>query len=122
MVKMSFGGAGFLDLAVIHDHDLVGHVGDHAEIMGDHQHRHAELGLEIRHQLQDLRLDGDVERGGRLVGDQQRRPADQRHGDHRALAQAARKLERIGLQRALRIGKAGQAQHLEAPPPCPRPC
>ena len=48
-------------------------------------------------QLQDLRLDGDVERGGRLVGDQQRRPADQRHRDHRALAQAAGKLERIGV-------------------------
>ena len=46
--------------------------------------------------LQDLRLDRDVERRRRLVGDQQRRAADQRHGDHRALAQAAGKLERIG--------------------------
>ena len=50
------------------------------------------------HQLQDLRLDGDVERGGRLVGDQQRRPADQRHGDHRPLAQPARQLEGIALR------------------------
>ena len=62
--------------------------------------------------MQDLRLDGDVERGGRLVGDQQRRPADQRHGDHGALAQAARQFEGIGAQRALGIGEAHQPQHL----------
>ena len=46
-------------------------------------------------QPQDLRLDGDVERGRRLVGDQQRRAAHQRHGDHHALAQAAGKLMRV---------------------------
>ena len=81
--------ARFDHLAAIHHHHLVGDVGDHAEVMGDHQQRHAELGLQVLDEAQDLRLDGDVERGGRLVGDQQRRPADQRHGDHGALAQAA---------------------------------
>jgi hypothetical protein len=43
-------------------------------------------------QVEDLRLDGDVERRGGLVGDQQVRVADQRHGDHDALAQAAGEL------------------------------
>jgi hypothetical protein len=48
-----------------------------------------------RTERQDLRLDGHVERGGRLVGDQQRRVAGQRHGDHHALAHAARQLVRV---------------------------
>jgi len=39
--------------------------------------------------FEDLRLDRDVERGGRFVGDEQLRPAGQRHGDHHALAHAA---------------------------------
>ena len=104
--------ARFDDLAAIHDDHVVGHVRDHAEIVGDHQQRHAQLGLQVLHEAQDLGLDGDVQRGGGLVGDQQRRPADQRHRDHRALAQAARELERIGAQRPLRVGKAHHAQHV----------
>jgi hypothetical protein len=43
-------------------------------------------------QLQDLRLRRDVERGGRLVGDQQRRLQGEGHGDHHALPLAAREL------------------------------
>ena len=51
--------------------------------------------LEIRQQLEDLRLDGDVERGGGLVGDDERRVHDERHRDHDALPHAARELVRI---------------------------
>ena len=105
--------ARFDDLAAIHHHHVVGDVGDHPEIVGDHQQRHAQLGLQVLHEAQDLGLDGDVERGGRLVGDQQRRPADQRHRDHRPLAQAARQLERISAQRPLGIGEADHAQHVD---------
>jgi hypothetical protein len=54
-----------------------------------------------------------IERGGRLVGDQQRRPADECRGDHRALAQSARELEGIRVLRLDRIGEAHQAQHLD---------
>ncbi len=72
-----------------------------------------ELVLEILHQLQNLGLDRDVERCGRLVGDQERRVADQRHGDHRALAQTARELEGIGAERLLGIGEADPRQHLD---------
>ena len=45
---------------------------------------------------QDLRLDRHVERGRRLVGDQQARRARQRHRDHHALAHAAGELVRVG--------------------------
>ena len=106
----------FDDLAAIHDDHVVGDVGDHPEIVGDHQQRHPEFLLQVLHEAQDLGLDGDVERGRRLVGDQQRRPADQRHGDHRALAKTAGQFERIGPERALGIGKAHHAEHVDGEP------
>jgi hypothetical protein len=40
--------------------------------VGDEQQRHAHLGLQFVQQGQDLRLDRDVQRRGRLVADQQR--------------------------------------------------
>ena len=46
-------------------------------------------------QLEDLRLRGHVERGGRLVGDQHLRPVRQRHRQHHPLAHAARELVRV---------------------------
>ena len=105
--------AGFHHAAAVHHDHLGRHVGDHAEIVRDEQHRHAQFALQVADQLQDLRLDGDVERGGRLIGNQQRRAADQRRGDHRALAQPAGELERISALGFHRIGKAHQAQDLE---------
>ena len=79
----------------VHHHDLVGQLGDHAEVVGDEDDRGAELRAQGAHQLEDLRLDGDVERGGRLVGDQQLRIAGERHGDHHPLAHPAAQLMRI---------------------------
>ena len=70
--------------------DLVGDVGDDAQVVGDDDDRGVELGLELPDEVEDLRLDGHVERGGRLVGDQQRGAVDQGHRDHDALAHAAR--------------------------------
>ena len=75
--------------------------------------RHAELALQALQQLQDLRLDGDVERGGRLVGDQQVGLVGERHGDHDALALAARELMRIGAEPLLGVAEADLAQQLE---------
>ena len=49
-------------------------------------------------QRQDLRLDGDVERGNRFIGDQQRRLERDRAGDRNALALPARELVRIKLR------------------------
>ena len=67
---------------------------DDAEIVGDQQHAETEIALELGEQAQDLGLHRDVERRGRLVGDQELGVAHQRHGDHDALAQAARELVR----------------------------
>ena len=88
------------DLAGVHDRDAVGHLVDHAEVVRDEQHRRAGLGAEVAQQLQDLRADGGIERGGRLVGDQQARAHGHGHGDHDALLEPAGELVRIGVEAA----------------------
>ena len=40
------GGAGFDDLAVLHDADAVGHLAHDGQIVGDEQHRHVEPALQ----------------------------------------------------------------------------
>ena len=42
--------------------------------------------LKVAEEGEDLGLDGDVERGRRLVGEQELGLAGERHGDHHALA------------------------------------
>ena len=97
----------------MHDDDAVGHLGDHAHVVRDQDDGGAELALQAADQLQDLRLHCHVEGGGRLVGDQHFRPAGERHGDHDALAHAARQLVRILLQPALGLGDAHGGQRLD---------
>ena len=66
--------------------------------------------LSSHDQVENLRLDGDVERGGRLVGDQQRGLVGKAHREHDALAHAAGELVRIGVDRALRRGDPHAAE------------
>ena len=89
------------------------HAGDDAEVVGDQQHSHAAAGLEFGQQRQHLRLDGHVEGGGGLVGDQQFRFAGERHRDHHALFHAAGELERIGIEA---LGGIRDADRLQQPP------
>ena len=77
------------DAAAVHDDDLIAHRSDDTEIMGYHDDGHAELLLQLLHQIEDLCLNRHVERGRRLVGDQNIRLAGERHGDHDTLPHAA---------------------------------
>ena len=81
-------------LARVHDHDAVRGLGDHGEIMRDQQQSHPALALQATEQIEHLRLDRYVQRGGRFVGDQQSRLARDRHRNHHALRHAAGKLVR----------------------------
>ena len=101
------------DPARVHHGDVVGDLGDHAEVVGDQHDRRVELALQAVEQLEDLRLDGHVERRRRLVGDQQLRVVDQPHRDHHALAHAAGELVRVAVDAAARLGDADQAEHLD---------
>jgi hypothetical protein len=71
-----------------HGH-AVGNLGYHAKVVRDEQHARAVALLQIEHQLQDLRLRGDVQRRGGFVSDEQHRVQHQRHGDHDALTLTA---------------------------------
>ncbi len=104
--------SGLDDLARIHHRDPVGDVCHDAKVMGDQHQRHAEFTLQILEQRHDLRLDHDVERGRGLVGDDQRRLAHQRHGDHHALAQAAGELVRVLLQPQRRLRHAAALEQV----------
>ena len=67
----------------------MGQVLHNGQVVADEQQRQAELVLQVRQQVDDLRLDRDVERGDRLVADDQVRPGRERAGDADALALAA---------------------------------
>ena len=112
-VREELAHGGFFDhLAGVHHHHALRHFGDHAHGVGDQHHRHAHLVLQLRQQVEDLGLDGHVQRGGRLVGDHQLRLAGQRDGDHHALAHAAGELVRIVVHAPLGRGDAHQLEHL----------
>ncbi len=86
---------GLDDASGVHHLDAVAEAGDDAEIVRDEDHGHAEFALHFADELENLGLDGDVERGGRFVGDEQLGFGDEGHRDHDALAHAAGKFVRI---------------------------
>ena len=101
------------DPAGVHDEDLVGDLGDDAEVVRDQDHGRVEVVVQAVDQLEDLRLDRHVERRRRLVGDQDVRVARERHRDHRALAHAARELVRVVVDARLRVRDPDLAQQLD---------
>lgn len=98
------------DTACVHHCDCFAHLRYHTEIVCDQQDREAQFSLKILKQRHDLRLDGDVESGGRFIGYQQPRFADDGHGDHHTLAQSSRKLMRILIETAVGIADANQTE------------
>ena len=101
------------DPARIHHRDPIGGFGDHAHVVSDQHHRRAVIAPEALDQRDDLRLHGDVERGGRLVGDDQFRLGADRQRDHDALAHAAGELVRVGVDPFLRRRDADLGQKID---------
>ena len=83
------------DLAVGHHGDTLGQRAHQRQVVGDEQHRQAEIVLELDEELDDGRLDEHVERRGDLVADEHRWPAHERPSDGDALTLAAAELIRI---------------------------
>ena len=117
-VRVARGGEEPVALRPLHDPPGVEHVDRLAqprhdpEVVGDHDERGAGVADELAQQLQDLGLDGDVERGRGLVGDEQPRPAGQCDGDERALPHAAGELVRVGVQPPARVGDADAVEQV----------
>ncbi len=103
----------FHDLALVHHHHAVGQVGDDAHVVGDQHDGRVELVAHLAQQLEDLGLHRHVQRGGRLVGDDQRRVQRERHGDDDALLLAAGELVRVVVDPLFGFRDADLAQHLD---------
>ena len=106
--------------AGVHDDDLVRDLGDDAEVVRDQDHGGVELVLQPVDQLDDLRLDRDVERRRRLVRDQDVGVAGERHRDHRALAHPARKLVRIVVDPGVRVRNPDLLEQVDRAAACLR--
>ena len=50
------------DLARVHDHDVVSHLSHHSHIMGDKDNGSIDVLLQLHHQVDNLGLDGYVQR------------------------------------------------------------
>jgi hypothetical protein len=94
----------FDDLARIHHANPLRNLGNDCEVVGDEHQTHAlASALERGEQIEDLRLDCDVERRGGLVGNEQARPIRDRHRHHGALKLTARELMWEGMCTPFRV-------------------
>ena len=109
------------DPAVLHDDDPVRHVGHHAHVVGDEDDAGVDPGAQVAHELEDLGLHRDVERGGRLVRDEQLGLARDRLRDHRALPLTAGELVRVGVEAPLRARGSRRAGAARSRGPSRRP-
>ena len=109
------GGGELDDLAEVHHRDAVGDVADDGEVVGDEEVGEVELLLQLHEQVQDLGLDRHVERGDRLVRDDELRLQHERAGKADALALPAAELVRVALRRlAAEPDAVEHVEHLSA--------
>ncbi len=67
MVKQCFYGSFFNNFSGIHYGCFLGDMGDNSQIVTDQDHSHAEGFYQVPDQLENLRLDGNVQGGGGLI-------------------------------------------------------
>ena len=80
------------EAAAVHDGDAVGENLHHRQIMADEEKGEALAVAQIHQQIEHLRLDGEIEGGDGLIGDDEPGPADEGAGDGDALALPAGEL------------------------------
>ena len=120
MLEQFVSRPGLDDAPGIEDRDPVGDRRHHCEVVRDQDDREVVLAAQAVEQSQDPRLNRDVERGRRFVGDQQAWAAGERDRDRDALPHPARELVRIGVQRTARIGNAYLLEQVDSPSASPR--
>ena len=111
------GRPGLDDLAAVHHGDGVGAFGREPEIVSDEQDARPELVRDGVDGVEDAALHGDVERGGRFVGDEQPGSAGEPHGDEGALPHAAGELVRVLRRAGGRVRDAHELQELDGTSP-----
>src|SRR6266481_1349814 len=91
------------DFAGIHNVDPIGVAGHDTQVVRNDEKRDPVFPAELLHQIQYLGLNGHVQCGGRLVGNDQLGVAAQRHGYHHPLEHTAAELMGELLEPALRV-------------------
>ena len=94
---------------------------DEPEVVADEDHAHPEVRLELRQQLEDLGLDGDVEGGGGLVRDEHLRTERDGHGDEHPLAHAPGELMGVSIDPLARVRDVHPLEQLDGTRPRVRP-
>ena len=92
-----------LDLALVHDDDLLGDVHRLLLVVGDEDRRDVDLVVETAEPLAKLLADGRVERTERLVEKEDARLDRERPGKCHPLALAAGELRRVAARQALEV-------------------
>ncbi len=95
----AFGFRQFHDFAEVHHHDAPADVLDHRKIMRNEQIGQAMRFAQILKQVDDLRLDRNIERAHRFIADDQPWLHRQRAGNSDALTLAPAELMRVALGR-----------------------
>ena len=103
--------------ARVHHQRAVGELGHHPEVVGDDQHACAGDVARGPQHVEDLRLDRDVERGRRLVADDQVGIVGDRDGDDDALPLAAGQFVRERPGAPLRLGDPDQFEQFDGARP-----
>ncbi len=101
------------DAPRVHHDDPIRQLGNDAEVVRDEDGRRVGLALRGLEDVQDLRLNGDVEGSRRLVRDQERRDVGDRHRDHGSLPHAAGELVRVLVDAPLGARDADEPQQLD---------
>ena len=107
-----FRSTGFNQYPGTHDGNPIRHFRDRAEIVRDQPQGHAGLLPQATQQLQNLRLQGHIQRGCGFVGDQELRFTGQGQRNHGSLAHSAGKLVRVLVQMAGRIRQTDLIEQL----------
>jgi len=102
----------------VHDDYARAGFGDDAEVVGDHPDSHVGVATEVTYEVENLCLDGHVESGRRLVGDEKGRIAAQSHGDHNSLSHTAGHLEWVGVHAFFGERKTDLTEHFDSDAPC----
>ena len=88
-------GRRFDHTAGVHHHHAVSVARHHAQVVCDEDERRPRALRQVFQQIKNLRLHGDVQRGGGFIGNDELRLTSQCHGDHGALAHATTELVRV---------------------------
>src|SRR4030095_13608057 len=89
-------------LTGIHHANIITHLGDNPNIVGNKDHSQTAALLNVLEQIEILRLNGHIQAGGRLIGNEQFWLAGNTNSSHNALAPTPTHLVRILTEAYLR--------------------